>query len=94
MNYRPRFVPAVGGTISRSSDIDSSGVVRQTIEAPEITEAQARSFVSGNNSLVARGALGNTVQPSTAQLAGLLAYLAAIQAGTDTSSVETAIGLL
>lgn len=73
---------------------DTDGKVYTPIVCPQVTQAQALSFQSGNNSSVAKAAIGNTVQPSTAQLTGLLAYLAAIQAGTNTSSVETAIGAL
>lgn len=90
MNYKPLFLPVVNGKAIEKHR-DASAVVYDTIQGGEVTSAQALSFVSGSNSLVARGALANTVQPSAAQLAALLLYLAAIQAGTNTGSVETAI---
>jgi len=49
---------------------------------------------SGNNLAVMVAAGGNTVQPSTAQLAGLKKYLTLIQAASDTSTVETALTAL
>ncbi len=49
---------------------------------------------TGNNLTTILTVCGNTVQPSTAQLAGLVKYLALIQSASDTSSVETALSLL
>ncbi len=91
MNYRPTFVPVLDSGKSAASVQGADGKILSSIVAGDVTAAQAASFVSGNNSTVARAAIGNTVQPNSAQLAGLLAYLAAIQAGTVTTTVETSI---
>jgi hypothetical protein len=52
------------------------------------------SVPAGNNLVVLQSLVSNTVDAGTAQRTGLLGYLAAIQAGTVTTTVETAIAAL
>ena len=102
MRYQVTLHPVEGSIKNALTLIGADGVAGQTRNLGEISVAQITAvlnFVTSlakadNNGIVATAAVANTVQPSVAQQAGLLAYLAAIQAGTNTAAVETAIGLL
>jgi hypothetical protein len=95
MLYLTTFHP-VDGNPSAESVVDSTGASKRVIRGCVVTEAQALSLANhrSNNAQVAQAAMANTVQPSSAQLTGLLTYLAKIQAGTNTAGAETAIALL
>lgn len=102
MNYISTFRPVGPGGRPESVVVDAAGVRYPTITGGQSTAAnvaKAQSYLDAlaqatNNSQVADAAIANTVQPSSAQLAGLLKYLTLIQSASDTSTVETALAAL
>lgn len=95
MNYRVTLTPFDSSQLTWKV-VDTSGVTHEVFANLVITEAQAQSLASldSANSKVSRAILLNTVQCSAAQLAAMLLYFAAVQAGTNTGAVETAINAL
>jgi hypothetical protein len=88
ITYKMVFTPTDGvNSADRMIQPDGTCPVTQVVGC-------APAIPSGNYLTVMQSLVNNSVQPSTAQKNGLIAYMAAIQAATDTSSVETAIAAL
>lgn len=81
------IVRPLSGSIS-GPVIDASGVLHRE---QVIGVIDTFSPCVGTKNTLLQDVLDLSVEPSAAQSAGLLGYLAAIEAATDTSSVETAI---
>lgn len=59
--------------------------------ARETVVGNAVAIPTGTYVSVLQSLVNKVVQPSAAQAAGLIAYMAAIEAGTNTAAAETAI---
>lgn len=77
------------GPVSAPEMVQANGVVvkKQLLAAATLVP-------SGNYLTVIQSIVAKSTQPSSTQLAGLLGYLAAIEAETNTGAVETAIAAL
>ena len=82
--------PLAFGSINLELDADGQVVVNPHGQVLSNIPA----VPTGNNLTTILTVCGNTVQPSTAQLAGLVKYLALIQSASNTSTVETALTAL
>jgi hypothetical protein len=87
---KPETASGLTDTVRDADGVEHVSVVLGALGDGDVARANVRT----NLAELAIACLEDAVQPSTAQQAGLLAYLAAIQAAADTSSVETAIGAL
>lgn len=79
----------VEGPITADTMKVSTGITYQSVIV-----GNAVAVPSGNYATVLQSLVNKTVQPSAAQLAGLLGYMTAIEAEEDTSDVETAIAAI
>lgn len=92
MMYQVIFRPIAPGQPGAEAIRDVDGTVSQQVIA-----GSAPAVVSGNNLLVLQALCNLTVQASATQAAttnGLRKYLSLIQAGGNTTTVETALGAL
>lgn len=84
---KPETADPATGTV-----VDENGVVHQTVVVGVLTDgAVAQAAARTNGAKVALAMLENSVQPSQAQVDGLLGYVTLIAAQTATETIETAI---